>query len=87
MSNEELTKLYSILQIENNIEEISYRDATAAFCKLAVKTHPDRAGPESTAAFHYEHKLGVRRGIAKSDLLNLIFFPMVFTHKVRMKAL
>ena len=25
-------------------------------------------------------------GITKSDILNLIFFPMVFTHKVRMKA-
>ena len=34
MSKEELTKLYRILQIEKDAEEISYRDATAAFRKL-----------------------------------------------------
>ena len=51
MSNEELVKYYSVLQIEGDVESITYRDATIAFRKIALKIHPDKAGPESKEAF------------------------------------
>ena len=47
---------------------------------------PGKSPKQPSVQGHIGLKWGVRGGITKSDILNLIFFPMVFTHNVRMKA-
>ena len=53
LTREELIENLSILDIEvgDNLESITLKDATKAFQKLALILHPDKAGAESKAAF------------------------------------
>ena len=50
--NEELEKCLVTLELEgNDIQQLSLKQVTAAFQRLALLTHPDKAGDESTEAF------------------------------------
>ena len=50
--NEELEKCLVTLELEgNDIQQLSMKQVTAAFQRLALLTHPDKAGDESTEAF------------------------------------
>ena len=53
LTREELIENLSILNIESGdtLESITLRDTIVAFQKLAISLHPDKAGPESKAAF------------------------------------
>ena len=53
MTNEELRRNLGILdiQVDADIESVTPGDVRAAFQKLALILHPDKAGPESKAAF------------------------------------
>ena len=53
MTNEELRRNLAILKIQGDadIESVTPGDVRAAFQKLALVLHPDKAGPESKAAF------------------------------------
>ena len=51
MNKQELNKLMSVLEIEEDIENVNVRVVNKAFRKLAKKVHPDKAGDEKTAAF------------------------------------
>ena len=53
MTNEELRRNLGILdiQVDADVEAVTPGDVRAAFQKLALILHPDKAGPESKAAF------------------------------------
>ena len=53
MTNEELKRNLNMLEIQTSfdIDSITLSDVRNAFKRLAIILHPDKAGPESTAAF------------------------------------
>ena len=51
LSNDELTKHFCVLQIEKDIKFVTRRDVDIAFRRLALLTHPDKAGDEKV--FHH----------------------------------
>ena len=51
MSNEEVRKLLEVLNIVENISNVTVHDVNKAFRKLAKVTHPDKAGDGKTGDF------------------------------------
>ena len=51
MNIEELNELLRILEIQDDITIVKKEDVNAAFKRLALLLHPDKAGEQKTAAF------------------------------------
>ena len=51
MNSQELNDLLSILEIHKDISNVTTGEVNAAFRRLALALHPDKAGDEKTAAF------------------------------------
>ena len=51
MNSQELNDLLSILEILKDISNVTTGEVNAAFRRLALALHPDKAGDEKTAAF------------------------------------
>ena len=51
LNNQEINELLSVLEIREDIVNVTERHVNIAFRKLALTTHPDKAGDAKTAAF------------------------------------
>ena len=71
----QLTSLLSVLNVDKDVKDVTFSDINAAFRKLALKLHPDKAGDEHTAAFQQvrnAHELLHKYFLHKGDTPNSI---------------
>ena len=71
MTKEELLKHLLVLKIQEDVSNVTLRNATDAFHDLALELHPDKAGKQSTAAFQellHSYTLIRKHFKAKNDI-------------------